>query len=115
MNTSCLSEETLEKLLADTGIALWPQLRTCFIDEAQSRVEALSNCSNDRQLLLRESHTLCTSGATFGAIVLSECAGRIEGLALAGSPEEINELIAQLERLWQQTQSELLAYQPKEP
>ncbi|GAA5218245.1 Hpt domain-containing protein [Corallincola platygyrae] len=109
-NRSYLSEQVLIDLLADTGAELWPQLSQCFIDETQARINEVEAWSGDRQQLLRESHTLCSSAATFGALAISDLAAEIEQRAMTEEVYLLEQKIKKLAPIWRETRQALQAF-----
>jgi CheY-like chemotaxis protein/HPt (histidine-containing phosphotransfer) domain-containing protein len=99
-----IDRELLENVLEVTSDA---GLMEMFVDETRSRLAALRDAieSDDPEAVAGIAHSLKGSSAAFGASRMAALAGTIE--QTAADPDELLELLAELEQAFELTETEL--------
>jgi histidine phosphotransfer protein HptB len=85
------------------------ELMDSFLEDAPELLTGMTKGleSGDTQALTRSAHTLKSSARDLGLLELSDCCLQLEQIGKTGSLEGADNLVAQLQTLYQQGEDEL--------
>jgi CheY-like chemotaxis protein len=108
-----LDINTLEQLARDTSPEMLPRMLAAFLEEAASRVKAISQHLSPPAVeqLQREAHSLKSSAGTFGAFELQQLALELELACRNGRLGDAEQTARSITKAWDEVALELDRYQ----